>query len=178
MITSFIAIGSNLGERQFYIDMAIKKIKTLLSTRVVKISSIIETAPLGGPAQGKYLNAVIEIETELLPYQLLQELQKIEFLLGRVRTVANAPRTIDLDILTYSDICINEQGLCIPHPHIAERDFMLKPLKEIAPLTAAKFSKVKSNARPTPKSAAKPKVKLKTRSKIRLITSLKRKKRS
>ncbi|MFH1397035.1 MAG: 2-amino-4-hydroxy-6-hydroxymethyldihydropteridine diphosphokinase [Candidatus Omnitrophota bacterium] len=133
MVTSFIAIGSNLGERQFYINIAIKKIKVLSSTRVVKISSVIETKPQGGPPQGKYLNAVVEIETELLPYQLLQELQKIESLLGRVRTIPNAPRTIDLDILTYSDICIKEEGLCLPHPRICERNFVLEPFKEIAP---------------------------------------------
>jgi 2-amino-4-hydroxy-6-hydroxymethyldihydropteridine diphosphokinase len=168
MVTSFIAIGSNLGERQFYINTAIKKIKVLPSTRVARVSSIIESKPQGGPAQGKYLNAVIEVETELLPYRLLQELQKIESLLGRVRTVENGPRTIDLDILTYSDICINEQGLCIPHPRIAERDFVLGPLKEIAPLIAARFPRVK----PKKKAGSKPK------RKARPMARPKRKKRS
>ncbi len=181
MVTSFIAIGSNLGERQFYINTAIKKIKVLPSTRVVKISSVIETKPQGADTpQAKFLNAVIEIETELLPYQLLQELQRIESLLGRVRAIPNAPRTIDLDILTYSDICIKEEGLCLPHPRICERDFVLVPLKEIAPLVAAKFSKSKpkqkSRVSTKDKSIIKPKNKSKVRSKTKKRLKLNSKK--
>lgn len=170
MVTSFIAIGSNLGERQFYINTAIKKIKALPVTRVVKISSIFESKPQGGPPQGKYLNAVIGIETELLPYQLLQELQKIESLLGRARVISNAPRTIDLDILTYSDICINEEGLCLPHPRISERNFVLVPLKEIAP------NVVKGLLAKSKKDLKKVEVKVKVKVKKKLKKSKRRNK--
>jgi 2-amino-4-hydroxy-6-hydroxymethyldihydropteridine diphosphokinase len=133
MVTCYIGIGSNLGNRRYYIDTAIRKIRMLTTTRVKKTSRIVESLPQGGPSQGPYLNAVLEMETELSPYQLLQELQKIESGLGRVRVVKDGPRTIDLDILTYGELSINESALCIPHPRILERDFVLNPLKEIAP---------------------------------------------
>jgi len=133
MITCYIGVGSNLGDRQYCINTAVRKIMILIGTRVRKISRIIESLPQGGPPQGPYLNAVLEIETELSPYNLLQELHKIESSLGRVRAVKNGPRTIDLDILTYGDLCINEEALCIPHPRILEREFVLGPLGEIAP---------------------------------------------
>ncbi len=133
MVTCYIAAGSNLGDRKFYIESAIKKIQILPNTKVKKVSSIIETAPQGGPAQGPYLNAVLEIETGLSPYQLLRELQQIESGLGRVRVVVNGPRTIDLDILFYGDLYMQEEALCIPHPRMQERDFVMFPLKEIAP---------------------------------------------
>ena len=141
MVVCHIAIGSNLGERRYYIDAAIKKVRMLTCTRVKKISQIIESLPAGGPPQGPYLNAVFEIETDLSPYQLLQELQKIESSLGRVRAVTNGPRTIDLDILTYGDICMNEDALCIPHPRILERDFVMVPLIQIAPEALARAQK-------------------------------------
>ena len=109
-------------------------------------------------------------------------IQKIELLLGRARTIPNAPRTIDLDILTYSDICINEEGLCLPHPRISERNFVLVPLKEIAPLVAAKFSKIKPKIKtkvsPRAKSVPKPKNKSKTKPKTKSSARLKRKKKS
>ncbi|MFH1507335.1 MAG: 2-amino-4-hydroxy-6-hydroxymethyldihydropteridine diphosphokinase [Candidatus Omnitrophota bacterium] len=133
MVTCCLGIGSNLGDRLNCINAAIRKIRSLPLTRVNKISEIIESLPEGGPAQGMYLNGVIEIETELNPYQLLQELQKIESNLGRVRAVVNGPRTIDLDILTYADAVFDEQALCIPHPRILEREFVLRPLRQIAP---------------------------------------------
>jgi len=133
MVTSFIGLGSNIGDRRRYITTAIRQLKTLPSTRVSQISGIIETLPEKGPAQGNYLNCVVQIETDLSPYQLLQALQKIEASLGRYRTVKNAPRTIDLDILLYADTTIHEEGLCIPHPRMLEREFVLVPLREIAP---------------------------------------------
>ncbi len=144
MVTCLIGIGSNLGDRQYYINTAIKKIKLLLDTRINKISRTIESLPQGGPPQSQYLNAVIQIETDFSPYQLLKELQNIEYSLGRVRTMKNAPRTIDLDILTYGDISINEDALCLPHPRILERDFVVQPLREIAPEVAKKLLRKKS----------------------------------
>ena len=101
--------------------------------KILKQSSLIETEPAGGPPQGKFLNAVIEIETSLKPLELLNVLQNIEQQLGRVRSIPNAPRTIDLDILLYDQINMQTPGLTIPHPRMFEREFVLKPLKEIAP---------------------------------------------
>lgn len=144
MVTCFIGVGSNLGDRQYNINTAIKKIKVMPSTRITKISRMIETVPQGGPAQGLYLNGAIKISTELSPYQLLKELQAIETALGRVRTVVNGPRQIDLDILTYGDLCMNEEALCIPHPRMLTRDFVLIPLKEIASDIAGPMLKNKS----------------------------------
>ncbi|MFH1678363.1 MAG: 2-amino-4-hydroxy-6-hydroxymethyldihydropteridine diphosphokinase [Candidatus Omnitrophota bacterium] len=133
MTTCYIGLGSNLGDRQNFIKTAIKRIRLLMNTSVTKISSVIETLPEGGPRQGPYLNCVIEIKTALFPYELLKRLQKIEADLGRARTIKNGPRVIDLDILRYGDVRINEDALCIPHSKMLKREFVMTPLKEIAP---------------------------------------------
>jgi 2-amino-4-hydroxy-6-hydroxymethyldihydropteridine diphosphokinase len=129
----YIGLGSNLGDRALNIQLAIEKIKRLKDTKITKISSIIETLPVGGPAQGKFLNAAIEIQTNMSPRDLLKNLQTIESELGRLRTVKNGPRTIDLDILFCEDLQIRENDLIVPHPRIKEREFVLTPLREIAP---------------------------------------------
>lgn len=100
---------------------------------VLRISTIIETDPVGGPPQNRYLNGVIEAETAVNPRQLLQSLKRIEKSLGRMTTVPNGPRPIDLDILLYDDKVIEEADLVIPHPRMLERDFVMEPLKELAP---------------------------------------------
>jgi 2-amino-4-hydroxy-6-hydroxymethyldihydropteridine diphosphokinase len=143
MVLCYIGLGSNLGDRRNNINAAVRKMKSLMHTKVRRISSVIETPAQGGPAQGPYLNAVVEIETGLDPYSLLVELQNIEAALGRIRTVLNGPRTIDLDILTYGDICMEEDALCIPHPRILEREFVLLPLREIAPAAIGKVRALK-----------------------------------
>lgn len=122
-----------MGDREKNIRLAVDKINRLQKVEVIKVSSFIETMPVGGPAQGKFLNAAIEIRTDLSPYELLVSLQEIESELGRVRTVKNGPRTIDLDILIFGDKEINDRGLVLPHPGIKERGFVLTPLGEIAP---------------------------------------------
>ena len=133
MVNCFIGLGSNLGDRQYYIKTAIRRIRLLMATRVTKISKTIETQPEGGLPQDRYLNCIIEIKTGLSPYELLKRLQRIEADLGRVRTIKNGPRTIDLDILLYGDIRINENSLCIPHPRMLQREFVMRPLRDIAP---------------------------------------------
>ena len=143
MVTCYIGLGSNLGDRQYYINTAIRKIRSLMETRVTKISKIIETLPVGGPQQGQYLNWVIEIQTNLSPYELLRRLQKIEADLGRVRIINNGPRNIDLDILLFGDAKINEDSLCIPHPRMFNRDFVINPLEEIAPTVVKSLKRVK-----------------------------------
>ena len=100
---------------------------------VLKRSTVIETDPAGGPPQDKFLNAVVKVSTELSPLELFSVCQSIERELGRVRDVANGPRTIDLDILLYDHLTIDTPQLKIPHPRMREREFVMKPLKEIEP---------------------------------------------
>ncbi len=133
MVICYVGIGSNLGDRQQHIRQAVRKIRQVPATKVMNVSPVMESKPCGGPPQGDYLNAVLELDTGLTPYVLLQSLQKIESELGRVRTIANGPRTIDLDILTYGEYRLDEPALCIPHPRMLERDFVVKPLRAIAP---------------------------------------------
>jgi len=127
----YIGVGSNLGDRKKHIEDAIEKLKNIEGVEVKRVSSIYETEPVGGPKQGKYLNGAIEIETGLGPRELLGKLQDIEKKLGRKKTVKNGPRTIDLDILLYGDNKIDEPDLKIPHPNMREREFVMKPIKEI-----------------------------------------------
>ena len=133
-IKSYIGIGSNLGDRRKNIQLALKVLKEKKDIIVEKVSPFYETLPAGGPPhQGKFLNGVIEISTTLTPQELLKVLQGIEKALGRVRKERWGPRTIDLDILFYGDLIVNEEGLIIPHPLMHKREFVLKPLLRIAP---------------------------------------------
>lgn len=131
MVTCYIGIGSNLGDRQRYIDSAIEEIKKTKDIGIKRVSTIYETEPVSDIPQGKFLNGVLEIETDLEPSLLLKELNSIEERLGRRRTVKDAARTIDLDILYYGDKKIEDKDLIIPHPRIKEREFVLKGLREL-----------------------------------------------
>ncbi len=131
MITCYIGIGSNLGNRAGYINKAINELRTNSNIKVKRISSIYETEPVSDIPQGKFLNGVLEIETELTAEVLLRELNSIEKRLGRDRKVKDGPRTIDLDILYYGDERIGTKYLAIPHPKINEREFVLRGLREL-----------------------------------------------
>lgn len=133
----YLGIGSNLGDRRKHIDEALSALKEAGIT-VHKVSSLIETAPVGGPPQGLFLNGAAHIETHLSPEKLLHLLKNIEKKLGRVKTIKNGPRTIDLDILLFENVAVNIAELTIPHPRMKHRDFVLLPLKEIAPDIHAK----------------------------------------
>lgn len=135
--TAYIALGSNLGDREQNLRQALDHLAQVAT--VVRVSSFLETDPVGGPeGQGKYLNAAAEITTDLDPVKLLQTLLGIEVKLGRVRTEAWGPRTLDLDLLLYGsqkvDIRRPDLDLVVPHPRLHERAFVLEPLVEIAPL--------------------------------------------
>ena len=133
MATVYLGLGSNLGDRQNNIVSAISHLSQN-GIVVTKLSTIIETDPVGGPkGQGKFLNAVARAETGLSAQNLRTALKTIEEALGRVKTVKNGPRIIDLDILLYNSDVINAPELTIPHPRMLERDFVMRPLKEIAP---------------------------------------------
>ena len=127
----YIGIGSNLGDRRSYIDRALEAVKNMPCSRLRRVSSIYETDPVGDVEQGKFLNGVIEVETTLKPKMLLKELTRIEGGLGRVRSVKNGPRTIDLDILYYGEEFVRDKDLTIPHPRIDQREFVLKGLREL-----------------------------------------------
>lgn len=131
METAYIGIGSNLGDRRKNIDLAIEDLKKTPLTVVEKVSSIYETDPVGEPPQGKFLNGVIRIKTSLSPQALLRRLKEMEKVLGRVETVKSGPRVIDLDILIYGKLNINEKDLTIPHPRMNEREFVLRGLDEV-----------------------------------------------
>ncbi len=130
---AYIALGSNLGDRRRNMKSAIDRIGRMTGVRVTKISSFLETEPVGGPPQGMYLNAAIEIDCSLSAGQLLSELMRIESELGRKRLGKCFPRTIDLDILLFGGEVIDEPELQVPHPRMHERGFVLDPLNEIAP---------------------------------------------
>ncbi len=132
MAKCFIGVGSNLGDREKNIRIAINLFKKA-KINILKKSHLIETKPVGGPKQGKFLNGVLEVETTLEPQKLLKTIKLIEQKLGRVKTVKNGPRTIDIDILLYENKVLKTPQLIIPHPRMHERNFVIKPLKEIAP---------------------------------------------
>ncbi len=127
----YIGIGSNLGDRHKYISEAIRALRDNKRVEVRRASSIYETGPVSDVPQGKFLNGVVEIDTDLDPGGLMRVLNNIEKTMGRVRTVKNGPRVIDLDILYYGDLKINEKDLVVPHPRISEREFVLKGLREL-----------------------------------------------
>jgi len=129
---AYIALGSNLGDRVSYIMSAVASLQEK-GASVLKQSTIIETDPVGGPPQPKFLNAVVKIETRLSPVELLNQCQGIEKELGRVRDVPSGSRTIDLDILLYDRLVLDTPRLTIPHPRMFERAFVLEPLKEMEP---------------------------------------------
>jgi 3-oxoacyl-[acyl-carrier protein] reductase len=131
--TAWIALGSNLGDRARTITQAVDALRAA-AVGVHGVSTLRETDPVGGPAgQGRYLNGAVQIATDLSPLDLLEHLHAIEASLGRVRTVKDGPRTIDLDLLAYDDAVIENERLLVPHPRIQDRLFVLEPLAEMAP---------------------------------------------
>ncbi len=131
--TAYIALGSNMGEKQQYLDSAIEKLGQSGRVRVKKVSSWIVTKPYGGVEQDDFLNGVAEIETMMKPDELLAFLHVIEAEAQRTREIHWGPRTLDLDILFYEDLVLDSENLTIPHPDLQNRDFVLKPMCEIAP---------------------------------------------
>jgi 2-amino-4-hydroxy-6-hydroxymethyldihydropteridine diphosphokinase len=125
---AYIALGSNLGQREVFLAQARREIAALEGTRVLGQTDAEETAPIGPVAQGPFLNQMIAVETELSPRELLEELQRIEADAGRVRAERWGPRTLDLDIVLYEGQSINEPGLTVPHPELINRDFWLREL--------------------------------------------------
>ena len=129
----FLGLGSNLGDRQANIERAIELISERVG-EVIRRSSLIETEPWGFESENKFLNGVILCETTLTPRQVLRKTQKIERDMGRKKKTSSlqySDRPIDIDILLYDDLTVDEPDLKIPHPRMQEREFVMIPLKEI-----------------------------------------------
>jgi 2-amino-4-hydroxy-6-hydroxymethyldihydropteridine diphosphokinase len=130
--TAYLALGSNLGDREAHIREALRLLEEA-EVRPLRVSSFYETEPRDLRSQPWFLNIAAAVETRLFPMQLLARIQMIERVLGRKRLVAKGPRTIDIDILLYGNFVVKTEALEIPHPRMAERRFVLEPLAEIAP---------------------------------------------
>jgi len=131
MVTVYLGLGSNLGNRQDNLDRALDFLSQRL--RVRKVSSLYDTESVGNINQPRFLNLVCQVDTGLAPLELLKLVKGIEMKLGRTLAKSDAPRPIDIDILFYGDRVIETPNLVIPHPRLTERAFVLIPLAEIAP---------------------------------------------
>ena len=129
----FLGLGSNIGDRAANIGRARRLLEEVAGGRVVGMSSLIETRPVGYEDQPDFINAALEIETTLEPRGLLTQIKRIEREIGRKETFRFGPRVIDIDILLFGDRLVDDPGLTIPHPRMHERRFVLGPLAEIAP---------------------------------------------
>lgn len=131
--TAYVALGSNMGEKEAYLDEAVEKMRNHPLCRVVKVADYIQTEPYGGVEQDMFLNSALKLQTLLYPEELLAFLNQIEAEAGRKRTIHWGPRTLDLDILLYDDSIINTPNLTIPHIDMQNRDFVLLPMVQLAP---------------------------------------------
>ncbi|RPF51225.1 2-amino-4-hydroxy-6-hydroxymethyldihydropteridine diphosphokinase [Aquisalibacillus elongatus] len=131
MSKAFIALGTNIEPRLDHLEQAIHHLDESSNIAVIQKSSIYETAPVGYTDQADFLNMVIEVQTTLMPFDLLTYCQKVEQNLGRKRTIRFGPRSIDLDILLFDNKVIDEATLIVPHPRMHERAFVLVPLNEL-----------------------------------------------
>ena len=141
-VTAYVALGANLGDAQATLRRALDDLTTLPGTQVTRASSLYRSAPIdsSGP---DYINAVVELRTTLDPYELLAALQDLERAAGRERPYRNAPRTLDLDILLYGDLRLDDPVLTVPHPRMEDRAFVLRPLAEIAPALVSDYQLLK-----------------------------------
>ncbi|MBS0345004.1 MAG: 2-amino-4-hydroxy-6-hydroxymethyldihydropteridine diphosphokinase [Proteobacteria bacterium] len=130
---AYVALGANIGEPVKHLRAAVDDLDALPGTRVVARSSLYRSAPVGLLDQPDFINAVVAVNTELPALALLRQLLAIEARHGRVRSVANAPRTLDLDLLLYGELQMQDAELTLPHPRMHERAFVLLPLLEVAP---------------------------------------------
>ncbi len=133
MTLAYVALGANLDDPQLTIKAAIVALDSIPLTKCVAASSLYRTAPVGLKNQPDFINAVVALETRLAPQALLDELFEIEQEFGRQRSVKNAPRTLDLDLLLHDEHIVDTPALILPHPRMHQRAFVLAPLAEIAP---------------------------------------------
>ncbi|MDB4898136.1 MAG: 2-amino-4-hydroxy-6-hydroxymethyldihydropteridine pyrophosphokinae [Firmicutes bacterium] len=135
MSVAYLSLGSNLGDRLGTLAKAVRSLEQA-GTRLLRVSSVYETAPQGKTDQPSFLNVAVQVETTLEPLALLARIQAVEQGLGRVRTVRWGPRTVDIDMLLYGGQVFAEPALELPHPRMLERAFVLIPLLEVDPLVS------------------------------------------
>ncbi|MGI9598623.1 MAG: 2-amino-4-hydroxy-6-hydroxymethyldihydropteridine diphosphokinase [Acidimicrobiales bacterium] len=128
MVRAFLGMGSNVGDRRAILRRAVAAIPEL-----VAVSPVYETDPVGGPEQGPFYNIVVELDTERSPQELLALCHELEQAAGRVRVVRWGPRTLDVDVLLVGDLTVDEENLSVPHARMAERNFVMVPLLDLAP---------------------------------------------
>ncbi len=130
---ALVALGGNVGDRLGFLRFARRGAAAIADSEVLAASAVYETAPVGGPPQGPYLNAALLLSTGLSPHALLDALALLETRAGRARDVADGPRTLDLDLLLYGDRIVDDPRLVVPHPRFASRAFVLVPAADVAP---------------------------------------------
>ncbi|HEV8686568.1 MAG TPA: 2-amino-4-hydroxy-6-hydroxymethyldihydropteridine diphosphokinase [Gaiellaceae bacterium] len=133
MTRAYVGLGANLGDREASLRAAVERLAETPGIEVIAVSTFRETDPVGYLDQPRFLNGAVALETELPPRALLEALLAVERSLGRTRGPRFGPRTIDLDLLAYGDQTVDEPGLTVPHPRLAERAFALEPLVELDP---------------------------------------------
>ena len=133
MTRAYLALGSNLGDRLAHLQGAVDSLGEATGVQVVAVSRVYETDPVGGPEQDAFLNAVVAVDTDLDPHGLLALAHALETEARRVRAERWGPRTLDVDVLLYDDLTIDDPDLQIPHPRMWERGFVVAPLHDVAP---------------------------------------------
>ena len=131
--TAYVALGSNMGDKRAYLRLGVEGLRETKGCQLLAVSEFITTAPYGVTEQDDFLNGALKLRTLLTPHELLDRLHEIEQEAGRERVLRWGPRTLDLDILLYDDLVLDEENLHIPHIEMHKRDFVLKPLCQIAP---------------------------------------------
>jgi len=134
MRRAVVSLGSNLEPRADYLRRALVELADMPQTRLVSASSVLETEPVGVPSEYaalRFLNQAAIFETGLSPLEFSRRMHAVEDRLGRIRTVRNGPRTIDIDLIDFDGVVLNTPELTLPHPRAAERDFVLRPLAEL-----------------------------------------------
>ncbi len=151
LVRSYLALGSNLGDRLAQLRAAVEGLLAHPAIVVVAVSRVYETDPVGGPVQDDYLNAVVAIDTDLTPLELLAVAQDLEAAAARVRGERWGPRTLDVDVLLYDAVESDDPTLTLPHPRMWERGFVLAPLRDVAPdLVPEVTAALTAGVRPVP----------------------------
>jgi 2-amino-4-hydroxy-6-hydroxymethyldihydropteridine diphosphokinase len=146
---AYLGIGSNLGDRLEYLQLAVDDLAAADGINVVAVSPVYETAPVGGPEQPDYLNAVVAVDTARSPRALLELAHTIEAHAERARTVRWGPRTLDVDLLLVGDERVDEPDLVVPHPRMSERAFVVVPLADLDPAWRARIPADAASVRST-----------------------------
>ena len=148
-VRAYLGIGANLWDRVAHLQGAVDGLAATPDIEVVAVSPVYETAPVGGPPQQDYLNAVVAVDTSLSPRELLVVANRLEAEADRVREEHWGPRTLDVDVLLVGDVEVREPDLVVPHPRMMERAFVLVPLADLDPAWAARIPPEHADVRPT-----------------------------